>query len=115
MPAIDPDFAAQLAQDLAPEDLRFVFGLFAGDAEATFTLMETAIAAGDGTGWARALHRLAGGAASVGAFPLEKTARAAMAAGLSSEADQQLRLMRQQARAAAENLERIVAASSTPA
>jgi HPt (histidine-containing phosphotransfer) domain-containing protein len=78
-PPLDPELVAQLRADLAPDDLREVCRLVREDAALMLGAMAAAVERQDQEAWRRALHRLAGGAASVGAIPLERLTREAMA------------------------------------
>ena len=72
-------FAAQLAEDLTPDDLRLVLGVFRTDVQRLTGALATAIAAADIVAFRRAAHGLAGAAGAVGAVRLEQACRQAMA------------------------------------
>ena len=72
-------FAAQLAQDLDPEDLRLVLGVFRQDVDRLLGVLDATVAAGDVGGFRRTCHALAGAAGAVGATALEAACRTAMA------------------------------------
>lgn len=89
-------FAAQLAQDMSPEDVRMVLDVFRTDLERLSRVMRAAAAAGDATSFRRVAHSLAGAAGAVGAAALEQASRQAMTwadlgpagfAGVSAEID----------------------------
>jgi HPt (histidine-containing phosphotransfer) domain-containing protein len=73
----DSDFG-QLADDLAPEDLRAVLSVFAADVKRLTDNLTALAAAGNAAGFRRAAHGLAGAAGAVGAKALEQTCRTAM-------------------------------------
>ncbi len=75
----DLGFAAQLADDLSPEDLRMVLSVFGADVERLTAALSGAAQAGDAAAFQRAAHGLAGAAGAVGAVALERACRAAMA------------------------------------
>lgn len=75
----DLGFAAQLAEDLTPEDLRLVLGVFRTDVQRLTAALAAALAAADEAGFRRAAHGLAGAAGAVGAARLEQASRVAMA------------------------------------
>ncbi len=75
----DLGFAAQLAEDLTPADLRLVLGVFRTDVQRLTGALSTAIAAADIVAFRRAAHGLAGAAGAVGAVRLEQACRQAMA------------------------------------
>lgn len=75
----DLGFAAQLAEDLSPEDLRLVLGVFRTDVQRLTGAMVAAIRAADVVAFRRAAHGLAGAAGAVGAVRLEQACRQAMA------------------------------------
>ena len=75
----DLGFAAQLAEDLTPADLRLVLGVFRTDVERLTGALSMAIAAADIVAFRRAAHGLAGAAGAVGAVRLEQACRQAMA------------------------------------
>lgn len=75
----DLGFAAQLAEDLTPDDLRLVLGVFRTDVQRLTGALATAIAAADIVAFRRAAHGLAGAAGAVGAVRLEQACRQAMA------------------------------------
>lgn len=72
-------FAAQLAQDLEPEDLRMVLEVFRKDVVRLTGVLDRAAAAGDAVGFHRTCHALAGAAGAVGAVALEQACRNGMA------------------------------------
>ncbi len=78
MSALDPDIAAQLAEDLPPEAFAAVLETFAADAARLIGELAAAHRANDATAFARAAHTLAGAAGAVGARDLERLARQAM-------------------------------------
>jgi HPt (histidine-containing phosphotransfer) domain-containing protein len=75
---IELGFAAQLAEDLSPEDLRLVLRVFGDDVRRLTGVLEAAMRAGDAAAFRRAAHGLAGAAGAVGAQRLEAACRAAM-------------------------------------
>jgi len=77
----EPSFAAQLAEDLSPEDLVLVLGVFRTDVERLTGSLDAAAAASDEASFRRAAHGLAGAAGAVGAAALERACRQAMAGG----------------------------------
>lgn len=76
--AIDPEIAGQLASDLPREDFVRIVRTFEDDLGRLAKMLEAAVAQRDEPGYRRAAHSLAGAAAAVGAFRLEKVARVAM-------------------------------------
>ena len=74
----EPSFAAQLAEDLGPEDLRHVLEVFGSDVARLLGVLREAAAADDAIGFRRAAHGLAGAAGAVGAGALEQECRRAM-------------------------------------
>ncbi|HOU89974.1 MAG TPA: Hpt domain-containing protein [Polyangiaceae bacterium] len=79
----EPGFAAQLAEDLSPDDLLLVLGVFRTDVERLTGSLDVAAAALDEAAFRRAAHGLAGAAGAVGAFGLEQACRQAMSGGQS--------------------------------
>ena len=77
----EPGFAAQLAEDLSPDDLVLVLGVFRTDVERLTGSLDAAAAASDETAFRRAAHGLAGAAGAVGASGLERACRQAMTGG----------------------------------
>ncbi len=77
----EPGFAAQLAEDLSPDDLLLVLGVFRADVERLTGTLRAAAAAADAAGFRRAAHGLAGAAGAVGAAGLERACRRGMAEG----------------------------------
>jgi HPt (histidine-containing phosphotransfer) domain-containing protein len=75
----EPGFAAQLAEDLSPDDLLLVLGVFRTDVERLTGSLDAAAAAADEAAFRRAAHGLAGAAGAVGAAGLEHACRQAMA------------------------------------
>ena len=75
----EPSFAAQLAEDLGPEDLRHVLDVFGRDVARLAGVLREAAAGDDAIGFRRAAHGLAGAAGAVGASALEQQCRQAMA------------------------------------
>jgi HPt (histidine-containing phosphotransfer) domain-containing protein len=75
----EPGFAAQLAEDLSPDDLLLVLGVFRNDVERLTGTLRAAVAREDVSGFLRAAHGLAGAAGAVGAAGLEGACRRAMA------------------------------------
>ncbi len=75
--ALDADFA-QLAEDLSPEDLRHVLGVFEADVRRLVNNLDAAAVAGDLTAFRRVAHGLAGAAGAVGAKALDQACRAVM-------------------------------------
>ncbi len=69
-------FAEQLEQDLPPEDVRHILGVFAADLERLWGILEVAE---DRETLGRTAHALAGAAGVVGASTLETACRAVMA------------------------------------
>jgi hypothetical protein len=78
-------FAAQLAEDLGPDDVRLVLGVFEADVSRLCGLIATAAGTDDPVGFRRAAHGLAGAAGAVGALALEQACRRGMA--LPADAD----------------------------
>ena len=78
----DLGFAAQLAEDLSPEDLRLVLSVFRTDVERLTCAMAEAIHCANVVAFRRAAHGLAGAAGAVGAVRLEQACRQAMAAAV---------------------------------
>lgn len=74
----DLGFAAQLAEDLSPDDLRLVLGVFRADVERLAGQLAAAVRDDDGAAFRRAAHGLAGAAGAVGAVPLELACRHGM-------------------------------------
>jgi HPt (histidine-containing phosphotransfer) domain-containing protein len=77
--AIAKDVLRQLAHDLPKADLRLVLRTFEADMQRLGAALATAGGAGDGEGWRRAAHGIAGAAGAVAAVEVEQLARAAMA------------------------------------
>lgn len=73
-------FAAQLAEDLDPDDLRMVLGVFRQDVERLTLVLRDSAAAADTAAFQRTCHALAGAAGAVGAAALEQSCRVAMTA-----------------------------------
>jgi chemotaxis protein histidine kinase CheA len=71
-------FAAQLAEDLGPDDVRLVLSVFEADVARLTAELATSAAADDAQAFRRAAHGLAGAAGAVGADGLEQACRAAM-------------------------------------
>jgi hypothetical protein len=69
---------AQLAEDLSPEDVRRVLGVFEDDVRRLVGNLDAAAVAGDVDAFRRVAHGLAGAAGAVGAKPLEQACRAVM-------------------------------------
>jgi HPt (histidine-containing phosphotransfer) domain-containing protein len=69
---------AQLAEDLPPEDLRHVIGVFQADVPRLVDSLSAAAAAGDAYRSQRVAHSLAGAAGVLGAIELEHACRALM-------------------------------------
>ncbi len=78
-PPLTAGFAAQLAQDLGPDDVRMILSVFRADLTRLDGELHEAAAAQDATAFRRAAHGLAGAAGAVGAAELEAACRAAMA------------------------------------
>ncbi len=78
MPNDPPGFAAQLAEDLSPEDVVHVLSLLQGDIARLVAELEAAASAGDPAAFRAAAHGIAGAAGSVGAADLEQAGRRAM-------------------------------------
>jgi len=74
----DRGFAAQLAEDLSPQDLRHVLAVFRTDVERLTGTLTQALQAADEARFRRAAHGLAGAAGAVGADDLEQACRRAM-------------------------------------
>ena len=72
-------FAAQLADDLSPDDLRLVLTVFQTDVTRLTGALADAARLDDDTAFRRAAHGLAGAAGAVGAAGLEQASRQAMA------------------------------------
>jgi len=75
---IDPDFAADLARELPPEDYVRVLEMFRQDMNRLAGEMAAAARANDVDTFRRAAHGLAGAAGAVGAASLEAACRLAM-------------------------------------
>jgi HPt (histidine-containing phosphotransfer) domain-containing protein len=75
--SLDGDFA-QLAEDLEPEDLRRVLGVFEADVRRLVAGLVAAGDDGDVARFRRVAHGLAGAAGAVGARSLEAACRAQM-------------------------------------
>ncbi len=75
---LEPGFAAQLAEDLPPDDLRLVLGVFRTDVVRLCETLGTAARSGDLATFRRVSHGLAGAAGAVGAEKLEQACRLAM-------------------------------------
>lgn len=75
--AVPADFA-QLAEDLSPEDVRRVLGVFEADVRRLVANLGAAAAAGDVDAFKRVAHGLAGAAGAVGTRSLEQACRVAM-------------------------------------
>jgi HPt (histidine-containing phosphotransfer) domain-containing protein len=75
--SLDGDFA-QLAEDLEPEDLRRVLGVFEADVRRLVAAIVVAGGDGDVASFRRVAHGLAGAAGAVGARSLEGACRAQM-------------------------------------
>ncbi len=73
----EADFG-QLAEDLSPEDLRVVLGVFATDVKRLTATLNAAAADQDLVNFKRVAHGLAGAAGAVGAKALEMACRTAM-------------------------------------
>jgi hypothetical protein len=73
----DADFA-QLAEDLEPEDVRRVLGVFEADVRRLVGQLNAAASGGDVAAFKRLSHGLAGAAGAVGARSLEQVCRTAM-------------------------------------
>ncbi len=71
-------FAAQLTEDLSPQDLRHVLSVFETDVLRLRAALGAAALADDAAGFRRAAHGLAGAAGAVGAAALEGACRRAM-------------------------------------
>ncbi len=82
----EPTFAAQLAEDLGPDDVRLVLGVFETDVARLSGLISAAARAGDATAFRRAAHGLAGAAGAVGARALEQACRRGMSAAPDADA-----------------------------
>lgn len=80
-------FAAQLAQDLEPEDLRMVLEVFRQDVERLTLGLEGSARDADAGAFRRTCHALAGAAGAVGATALERVCRDAMTRAAFSPAD----------------------------
>jgi HPt (histidine-containing phosphotransfer) domain-containing protein len=74
---VPADFA-QLAEDLAPEDVRRVLDVFEADVRRLVGNLKAAAAAGDVNAFKRVAHGLAGAAGAVGTKSLELACRDAM-------------------------------------
>jgi len=75
--SLGADFA-QLAEDLSPDDVRQVLGVFERDVRRLTAALVAASAAHDATTFRRVAHGLAGAAGAVGAKSLESACRAHM-------------------------------------
>lgn len=78
MIATEPGFAAQLAEDLSPGDLRHVLSVFRADVQRLAEVLRVTAMSGDIVGFRRVAHSLAGAAGAVGAQALEQACRLAM-------------------------------------
>lgn len=78
LPAIDPEIAGQLANDLPREVFVTVVRTFETDLARLVRQMVAAANAGDLEEYRRGAHGLAGAAGAIGAKPLETLARQAM-------------------------------------
>lgn len=74
----EPDFAAQLREDLGDADMRHVLTVFARDLEQMVPVITAAAAAGEAIRFRRTAHALAGAAGAVGANHLADACRKAM-------------------------------------
>lgn len=111
--ALDPDFVAQLVEDLEPEELRLIVQTFGRDLERLMAALEQAAKAGDHVGFGRRAHTLAGAAGAVGARPLQSMARRLSEPDTSEDLPLALRVLQAQAREALGALGAL-AASPTP-
>jgi HPt (histidine-containing phosphotransfer) domain-containing protein len=78
MPSDPPAFAADLAEDLSPEDFIHVLTLLKEDVVRLLDDMDTATARADVKAFRAAAHGMAGAAGTVGADALEQSSRLAM-------------------------------------
>ena len=76
---MDPGIAADLERELPAADFIRVLEMFREEMQQVTGVIEQAAHAGDGLGFRRAAHMLAGAAGSVGASSLEAASRQAMA------------------------------------
>jgi hypothetical protein len=76
----EADFG-QLAEDLSPDDLLIVLGVFASDVKRLTADLNAAAAAQDVATFRRVAHGLAGAAGAVGAKALEQACRSSMMRG----------------------------------
>lgn len=104
MAALDPEIIHQLRDDLPAEVFGAVVATFTQDSARLLGLMEAAEAVGDGPGFARAAHTLAGAASAIGARDLTATARHAMRSTTAEERAMLLPLLQLQLRAARSEL-----------
>jgi HPt (histidine-containing phosphotransfer) domain-containing protein len=77
-PMTGRSFAAQLAEDLGPDDVLLVLSVFEADLARLIAVIATAAQAGDSAAFRRGAHGLAGAAGAVGAYGLEAACREAM-------------------------------------
>jgi HPt (histidine-containing phosphotransfer) domain-containing protein len=75
--SLGADFA-QLAEDLSPDDVRQVLGVFENDVRRLAAALAAAAEARDAATFRRVAHGLAGAAGAVGAKSLEAACRAQM-------------------------------------
>lgn len=104
MAALDPEIIHQLRDDLPAQVFAAIVATFTRDSARLFGLMEAAEGAGDGPGFARAAHTLAGAASAIGARDLTATARRAMRSTTAEERAMLLPLLQMQLRAARSEL-----------
>lgn len=104
MAALDPEISHQLRDDLPAQVFATIVATFTRDSARLLDLMEAAEGAGEGPGFARAAHTLAGAASAIGARDLTATARRAMQAATAEDRAMLLPLLRLQLRAARSEL-----------
>ena len=107
MTVLDPDVAAQLAEDLPPDVFALIVATF--ETDCARILAELSAAAEDSDAFARAAHTLAGAAAAVGARVLAELARRGMGATDGEDRAILLPLLRVQSRAAVGELKALAA------
>ncbi|MCK8786840.1 Hpt domain-containing protein [Roseomonas sp. NAR14] len=112
MSGIDPDTAAQLAASLRPSDLQRILLTFEADLADLAGQIEAAARTGDAETYRRAAHSLAGAAASVGAFALERAARLAMSPDAAASPAEVLGRIRGETGAALRDLARLAAVAA---
>lgn len=79
--SIDAVLFAQLAEDVTRADLVIIIDAFCADMQRLCPILSAAAGAGDGPGFHRTAHAIAGAAGAVAATTLERAARLAMQDG----------------------------------